>query len=264
MTGKYILIVLLAATALVPASAAEPGNDFAAGPGQPAGQYGRVPPHFIRNDGQLPAEVRYYLKGSRGTVYLSETEVVFDFISHRPEPPARLEPSGEDLPDGDDKVPQLSRLVFRLRFAEPNPDTVIEGAKQLPGKINYFIGDRENWRSSIPTYQEVVYRGLYPGIDLAFRLKEDNILYHYTVAPGADPGRIAFSYSGVERLEINPSGELIVHTPFGGFRTPAPRIHQEIGGRTAEVDGAFVLKDDSTVALEIGPYDRKVPLVIEM
>lgn len=232
-------------------------------PPPPAAQYGRLPPHFTRNDGQLPVEVGYYLKGPRGTVYLTTTELVFDFFSQRPQSPERALPPGEEPPEEKAEDTAISRLVFRLRFPDAGPQTVLEGSRELPGKINYFVGARENWRTSIPTYEEVVYRGLYPGIDLACLFTDGNLAYRYTVAPAADPGRIVFDYSGVEGLEINPAGDLIVLTPFGGFRTPAPRAYQEIEGRRAERTAAFVLSDATTAALEIAPYDHAHPLVIE-
>ncbi|MDP8234980.1 MAG: hypothetical protein P9M08_01210 [Candidatus Erginobacter occultus] len=256
-----LLIPALAAGAIFFAPSGRPGTDSAAPPpaepAPPGAQYGRVPPHFIRNDGQLAEEVGYYLKGPRGTVYLTGDEVVFDFLSGQAEPPDRPSPPGEE------EETTVSRLVFRLRFSDPDPEAALEGAKELPGKINYFIGDRENWRTSIPTYREVVYRGIYPGINLVCRLEGANIRYRCTVSPGADPGRIKFSYSGVDGLEINPDGDLIVLTPFGGFRTPTPRLRQEIDGEPVEIDGAFVIPDDLTVTLKIAPYDRALPLIID-
>lgn len=263
MSGKNILIPLLTAAAIVLAPSAEPGTDLATEPKLPTAQYGRVPPHFIRNDGQLDGEVGYYLKGPRGTVYLTRTEVVFDFISSQAEPSEGIASPEEQYKKEDGEEPEISRLVFRLRFTQPNPDTVLEGEKELPGKINYFIGDRADWRTSIPTYEQVAYRNLYPGIDLICYLQEANIRYRYVASPGADPGRIVFSYSGIEGLEINSSGDLIVLTSFGGFRTPAPLVYQEIDGDPLEITSTFVTKDDSTVTLKIPAYDRARPLFIE-
>lgn len=225
-------------------------------------QYGRVPPHFIRNEGQLDPEVLYYMKGSRGTVYLTAEEVVFDFVSGQPATPDR------DLHTGGDPRPAtepdtVSRLVFRLRFRDTAPDASVEGEEELPGKINYFIGPRENWRTGIPTYRKVSYLGLYPGIDLSIRIREGGLAFRFIADPGSDPGRIALDYSGVEALEINSAGDLIVLTEFGGFRTPAPRLHQKIDGEPAKIDGAFVTLDDLSVALKLAPYDRDFPLIID-
>ncbi len=40
-------------------------------------------------------------------------------------------------------------------------------AERLPGTANYFIGrDPAQWHSNVPTYAEVKYAGVYPGVDL--------------------------------------------------------------------------------------------------
>ena len=224
--------------------------------------YGRVPRHFIRNDGQIAPEVLYYMKGSRGTVYLTAEEIVFDFVSGQPATPDRDLPPGED-PRPEKKPDPVSRLVFRLRFLGAVSKPAVEGEEELPGKINYFIGPRENWRTGIPTYEKVVYRGLYPGIDLSIGFRDDNLAYRLTAAPGSDPGVIALGYSGVEGLEIDSAGGLIVLTKFGGFRTPAPKAYQEVDGRPAEREAYFILHDETTAGLELPGHDPAHYLVIE-
>lgn len=245
----------------------EPGTPDPAGPEDvkpppPAAAFpaGRVPAHFIRNDGQLDEAVRFYMKGARGTVYLTAEEIVYDFFSARRSEHPPGDGAGEGA--GEDEEP-VSRLVFRMRFLQASPGVLVEGRRELPGKINYFVGDRENWRTAIPTFEEVAYRDLYPGVDLVCGFRDGSLACRGTIAPGADPGPIALRYSGVEGLEIDPGGDLIVRTAFGGFRTPAPRIHQEIGGERISREGAFMLRDDFTAGFAIGSYDRESSLIVE-
>jgi len=247
-----------------PVIAAEPES---APPGAKASaSYGAVPPYFIRNDGQLDGAVRYYVKGPRGTVYLTDTEVVFDFLQENP-PEEKEEEKKGGAPDrpGDDREENRSftRLVFRQQFVEPNPAVRLEGAGELPGKINYFVGSKENWRSNIPTVEEVFYRDLYPGIDVKCYFEGANIRHLYTVQPGADPARLVFRYVGADGLEIKPEGDLIVFTPFGGFVTRTPKAYQEIDGKRVEREAAFTLPDSETASITVGEYDRRYPLVIE-
>ena len=273
MRLRKILVRVLAAGAvtgwstvlagLTPVPGPVSGAETEIAPPPPAAaEYGRVHHHFVRNDGQLDPEVLYYLKGPRGTVYLTAEEIVFDFVSGRPTPPDR-HPTPGDEPRREEDPVAPSRLVFRLRFPDAVSRPAVSGEDQLPGRINYFVGPRENWRTGIPTFGEVAYRGLYPGIDLSIRFREGALAYRFTVSPGTDPGRIALDYSGVEGLEIDPAGELIVLTGFGGFRTPAPTAYQEIDGRPAEVKVSFKPRNKTTVALDIGERDPAHPLVVE-
>jgi hypothetical protein len=73
-----------------------------------------------------------------------------------------------------------------------NPRAAVTGAEELPGKANYFIGnDPKKWRTNVPTYAQVKYQNVYPGIDLVYygnqggQLEDD-----FVVAPGADPSAI--------------------------------------------------------------------------
>ncbi|MEA1928939.1 MAG: hypothetical protein U9N73_12105 [Candidatus Auribacterota bacterium] len=256
----------------VPAAPAPPDTgETPASPPAPsrkaAASYGKVPPYFIRNDGQLDQAVRYYVKGPRGTVYLTGTEVVFDFLQENSseegeDKEAKEEEPGRPGPEREEKK-TFTRLVFRQQFKDSNPEVKVDGKKELPGKINYFVGGKDNWHSNIPTVEEVFYHDLYPGIDLNCFFEGANIRYRYTVKPGADPGLLAFQYVGTDGLEIKPSGDLIVLTPFGGFITPAPRITQEIDGKEEKIEGEFIIADDTTVTYQIGPYDKQYPLTIE-
>ncbi|MDP8235224.1 MAG: hypothetical protein P9M08_02465, partial [Candidatus Erginobacter occultus] len=230
-----------------------------------ASAYGKVPPYFIRNDGQLDPAVRYYVKGPRGTVYLTNTEVVFDFLQENPAEEGEEEGEEEPGRAGPEREEQktFTRLVFRQQFQDSNPEVKVDGKKELPGKINYFVGGQDNWHSNIPTVEEVVYHDLYFGINLNCFFEGANIRYRYTVKPGADPGQLVWQYVGIDGLEINPSGDLVVLTSFGGFITPAPRITQEIDGKEQKIEGRFIIENETTATYEIGPYDNRYQLTIE-
>jgi len=242
----------------IPAASAPPTQ-------KSASSYGKVPPYFIRNDGQLDQAVRYYVKGPRGTVYLTNSEVVFDFLQENPpeegedkeeEEPRRAGPEREEKKT-------FTRLVFRQQFKDSNPEVKVDGEKELPGKINYFVGGKDNWHSNIPTVEEVIYHDLYPGINLNCFFEGANIRYRYTVNPDADPKKLVFQYVGIDGLEIKPSGDLIVLTPFGGFITPAPQITQKIDEKEKKIEGELIIDDDTTVTYQIGTYDKQYPLTIK-
>jgi len=233
-------------------------------PAQPAAaaSYGKIPPYFIKNDGQLDPAVRYYVKGPRGTVYLTDTEVVFDFLREIPgEDTEEEEDPGRPDRDREERK-EYERLVFRKRFVDPVPDVEVVGEEELPGKINYFVGSRENWRSNIPTVEKIVYRGLYPGIDMEAFFRGGNPVFSYRIHPGSDPSLLKFDYQGVDELRLKPTGELVVVTRFGGFVSPSPRAFQNIEGKEVAVECSFRLRGESGFEYELGPYRSDLPLLI--
>ncbi len=75
-----------------------------------------------------------------------------------------------------------------MQLEGSNPHPLIKGCDELTAKTNYFIGnDPANWISNIPNYARVVYREIYPGVDLAFYGNEGELEYDFIVAPGGNP-----------------------------------------------------------------------------
>jgi hypothetical protein len=84
-----------------------------------------------------------------------------------------------------------------------NPAVQIQGEKEQAARINYFVGNtREKWHTNIPTYGEIVYRDLYPGIDLRYAGQSGILKYAFTLQPGAKATNIRLVYRGAERLHL--------------------------------------------------------------
>lgn len=57
-----------------------------------------------------------------------------------------------------------SRDAVRILFRGANPDAEIAGRDALPGRSNHFLGrDPARWRTGVPQFAGVTYRGLYLG-----------------------------------------------------------------------------------------------------
>ena len=227
--------------------------------------YGKVPSYFIQNDGQMNPAVKYYVKGPRGTVYLTGAEVVFDFLQERASEEEEEESGEESRHPGreDEKEKSYDRLVFRYKFAGANPDLKLHGEESLPGKINYFVGSQDNWHSNIPTFQKVVCEGIYEGIDARFFFKGANLERTLTLAPGADPGKIVIAYEGIDSLTVKRSGALVVMTSFGGFVQKKPLITQVIGGKEIARKVRYRILDGMSYTYDISRYDTKSPGTIQ-
>ena len=71
------------------------------------------------------------------------------FIFSAPQP----SDSGPRTPD--------SGLVLRLQLVGANPNPHIAGLEELPGKVNYLLGnDPTKWRTNLPTYARVKYQSI--------------------------------------------------------------------------------------------------------
>jgi hypothetical protein len=164
----------------------------------------------------------------------------------------------------------LSTRGFNVRIAFPgsNGAPIVSGMDELPGKANYLRGRlRHAWRTNIPTYARVLYRDLYPGIDLVYYGRERQLEYDFIVAPNADPAQIALRFEGADSVSINADGELVLRAGDSEIRQHKPVMYQQREGEGQQarqaIDGGYVLRDGREVGFVIGPYDRTRPLVID-
>jgi hypothetical protein len=135
----------------------------------------------------------------------------------------------------------------RLSAGQPRQIRAIDPQR---GRVHYLLGrDETRWRTS-ETYGAVKYE--YDGIDLIFHGRDGRLEYDFSIAPGADPDRIALAAS--ERIELDGDDAVI-----GGQRHHRPVAYQN----GAAVDVAYVLRDDHTLGFAVGDYDRSRELVID-
>jgi len=146
--------------------------------------FAKIPLYFIPNEGQVDEGALFYAKASRYTLWLTKEGLVFDStrrIKEESTNAKRLSPG--DINNLEDV--KYDRDVSRLIFvnANRNPEIIHEDVTEH--KVNYFIGkDKSKWRTNIQTSRAVLYKELYPNIDLKVYGIEKQIEYDFVVRPG--------------------------------------------------------------------------------
>ncbi len=154
--------------------------------------------------------------------------------------------------------------VISMQFlgAEAHPQLAAQGISK--SFRNYYVGNKPKaWRTKVPLYEQVLYREVYPGIDLVFYEREKRLEYDFIVTPGADPKKILLAFQGIERLSLDEKNNLLIHTPGRDLVQQSPVIYQEIKGIKKQIPGRFELKGKNQVAFSVGDYDRSSNLVID-
>src|SRR6185436_10013690 len=102
---------------------------------------------------------------------------------------------------------------------------------ELPGKINYFVGnDPMKWHTNVRTHARVRYEGVYPGIDLVYYGNEGRLEYDFIVSPGANPQAIALSFDGVGSMSVDGRGDLVLNNAGSELRWMRPVVYQQAEG----------------------------------
>ena len=158
--------------------------------------------------------------------------------------------------------PGAHRLT--LSFVGGRRDAVARPRRMLAGVSNYLLGsDPAQWVRGVRGYAEIEYRGVYPGVDVVYYGKQQQLEYDFVVAPGSHPDAIALKYEGATRLHLDDGGDLLIATEYGQVVQHRPEIYQQVRGVRRTIRGGYVLRDDGSIGFAIERYDRTLPLVID-
>src|SRR5438132_186975 len=192
--------------------------------------FAKLPLSFVPNIGQTDQRVRYSAQAGGASFYFTKREAVLSFAK-------KLETKKRDT-----KGPRVEGLILRLGFLHANPQPAVDGRAPLSGRIHYLIGnDRAKWHTGVPTFGEIVYRNLWPEIDLAFQGGNGQLEYQFVVRPGARVGDIRLAYRGASGIALDRAGNLLIKSSFGSLTDTRPVSYQLIGDKQVPVVSHFLL-----------------------
>src|SRR5207244_11237271 len=130
------------------------------------------------NQGQTDAQIRFLAHGAGVDVFLRATDAVIV------------------LPG-----PKATSAVLRMQLVGGNAAPTMLGVDKQSGVVSYYLGnDAANWHAGLPTYAQVEYQNVYPGVDQRYYGRGGQLEYDFDLAPGADPTAIQLAFTGADRL----------------------------------------------------------------
>jgi len=221
--------------------------------------YGRLPLTFEANRGQIDPRVKFLAHGSGYAVMLTSGEMVLALRSHTTSVAQNsANPAAAAAPS------KSSDALIQMKLMGANPNPALAGEQLQAGKVNYFLGnDPQKWQTNVPTYKQVRYQSIYPGIDLVYYGNQSRVEHDFILAPGADPKLIQLEVQGADRLSLDSDGSLVLHKGSDEIRLLAPELYQQFHGMRVPVTGHYTLQNSTRVSFTVGPYDKTMPLVID-
>lgn len=227
--------------------------------------FGKIPLQFIPNQGQMSGRVAYYVQGRDKNIYFSAEGLTFVLTERKGEKSNKQSRQVEGS-----AYESSRRWVVKLDFVDSNPDVKPVGLEESGSVISYFKGKPEEWKVGLHACSKIIYRELWPGIDLLYSGTFNRMKYEFIVHPGADPSLIKLAYRGAEQVALTAEGRLEVKTPEGGFSDDNPAAYQEASGKRKAIPVAYVLTPASGTeslthiyGFEVGKYDRSRTLVLD-
>jgi hypothetical protein len=209
--------------------------------------FGKVPLQFIPNEGQVEGDAAFYVQGRDKVIFFEPRGLTFAL-------------AGKDAGQ--------PGWAVKLDFVGANGIPGPESLERSDTVVSFFKGAPEDWKTGLRASTKIIYRDLWPGVDLVYSGTYDRMKYEFVVLPGADPSRIRMAYRGAGSVRLTADGRLAVDTPAGGFEDDVPVAWQDIDGTRRPVRASYALADadegqGQAYGFSVGDYDRNRALVLD-
>ncbi len=213
--------------------------------------FGNIPLYFIQNKGQFNKKALFYARTSKYFIWITKKGLIFDSVR-------------KNKIKNQQKY-QYKRDVSRLLFKGANKSLEIVPTNRTNYKVNYFTGkDKSKWKTGMSTSKAVVYKNIYPHIDLKIYGKEKQIEYDWIVKPEGNPENIEFEYKNVKGTEIDKDGNIVIKTEFGKIIHKKPASYQiKEKGKRKTINAKFKRLKNNIYKFEIENYDKNKTLTID-
>jgi hypothetical protein len=152
--------------------------------------------------------------------------------------------------------------VVRITF-EKSLTPIIRGESKMVARSNYLSRDPGKSISNIENFSALRYANLYPGIDVKFYGQERHLEHDLVLSPGSDPGIIVLRLEGASHTRILANGSVEFALGKVKLYETQPIAWQNIKGKKNMVAAGWKLLADNRLGLELGKYDRNLPLTID-
>lgn len=257
MSIRYASWSILAALSVAALSAPR-AQSPAFGPIVPPPQ----PARFVANRGQLPDAVAFTTRQGSTSVFFTSSGFVVQLVEGAPRPSGVVaHPVQPQLPS----TTSHRAVNLMLDFVSPTELARPEGEGQLPGLHAFYLGnDPADWTTNVPAYGRIVWRGVWPGVDIEVGTVDRRMEYDVRVEPGASLETIVLAVRGADALRLDDEGALVADTPLGALRQTIPAAWEEdASGRRTRIEARFVVLDGMRFGFEAPARDPSRRLVID-
>jgi uncharacterized repeat protein (TIGR01451 family) len=152
----------------------------------------------------------------------------------------------------------------QLQFVGANPSAAGQGLDKVAFNTAHFAAsDPDGLLRNLPNYSKVLYRQVWPGIDVLYYGNRNKLEYDLIVAAGANPDAIKIKLLARNRFSLTPAGDLLIQTRNGTVTQHKPLVYQMVDKQRKEVAAAYEFVGVDEVRILLGKYDRTRELVID-
>ena len=203
--------------------------------------------NFQGNDGNFASEVKYYSKGYQFDLMFMSNEVLLNLYSTYSKPPGS--------PNSIDAKTRLSQVS--LEFVNAHKTPVIKGLTEFVGdagvatrvsatgvSANALQSTAVRAAKTTPSYTEIKYSDIYPGIDVYFSGKQKQLFYEFVLSETADTSDIVLKVNGLDGLgdfDVDMHGNINVTCRGKQMQIRKPEVFRVVNQARVPVSGYFIV-----------------------
>src|SRR5262245_28434856 len=190
----------------------------------------------IEEKNQSDSKIQYAIVNEGMEIYFSSSGVTYKHDTFVPLSEEEIETLEKETSSREanreeefEKGKKLKRISHYVHLNWLNASADVKMIAQDAATYYFTYGDLPGIKAN--AYQKIIYKNLYPYIDLEYSFPEDRpgIKYSFILHPGANVSSIKMNYSGSDGLYTDEEGNINIRTPFGDITDHAPLSFYENG-----------------------------------
>jgi hypothetical protein len=208
---------------------------------------------ITENRGQWADEFYFIADTEFGHVGFGESSIYFNLLD--------ISNYVINDPISDEADLRISGYVIKYTF-EDSQGVIPIGTERLPQRSNYLYGnEHDDWITGVLSYEKIIYRDLWPGIDLEYYFTFDGLKYDFVIQPHASSKNIKISVEGTESMK-NQGNDLVLTLPKGQEIIDSDLVayYKDTGD---SIRSRFTILGDYTYSFILENYDETRSVVID-
>jgi gliding motility-associated-like protein len=221
---------------------------------------------FVKNLNQWDKDVLYRADLPGGFLFIKSSSLHYVFYDTKAM--GRIHAHGSEHGNAKQALSapeskQIQAHGFEVHFEGASTNAIIETSSESIDKKNFFLGnDPSRWAAGVPSFTQVIYKNIYPGIDLKLYTQHATLKYDFIVSPKADASKIKLRYEGADQIQLQ-EGFLQIRTSVNTVTETKPYSYQPVSGIEQEIPAEFKLQGNILQFSFPKGYNASLPLVID-
>jgi len=226
---------------------------------------------FCENKGQLKDEnnkplndISFYGNQGGVNIYCKPGMISFVFIKTEKNcsvsKPIKQTKFSHNIETKSSKI-YTERLELQLLNSNLNAEIIPTDLQ--PFYENYYTtGDANHGIGNVQTFKAIIYKNIYPHIDLVLNSRIKGIEYSFIVNPGGNVDDIQLQWNGLDSIKQIENGKIYSSFAFGNMTESSLYSYQQPTTQRQVINSVFSLQK-TRISFKIDNYDKTQALTID-